>query len=98
MSRAFYVYILASRRNGTLYVGMTGDLVRRVWEHREDVVGGFTRTYGVHRLVWFEQHATAESAIRREKRLKTWLRAWKIDLIEAANPHWDDLYDSVASP
>jgi putative endonuclease len=96
MERIFYVYILASRRNGTLYVGVTSNLVKRVWEHRENVVPGFTKTYGVHRLVWFEQHATAESAIRREKRLKTWLRAWKIELIEQANPHWDDLYDSIA--
>ena len=74
--RDYYVYILASQRNGTLYVGMTSDLVRRVWEHREGAVSGFTKAYHVHQLVWFEQHATAESAILREKRLKTWLRAW----------------------
>ncbi|HEY0291150.1 MAG TPA: GIY-YIG nuclease family protein [Hansschlegelia sp.] len=94
--KLFYVYILASRPNGTLYIGVTSDLVRRVWEHREDVVKGFTRTYGVHRLVWFEQHESAESAISREKRLKTWLRAWKIELIETTNPRWDDLFDAIA--
>ncbi|MDR4307757.1 GIY-YIG nuclease family protein [Chelatococcus sambhunathii] len=98
MERSFYVYILASQRNGTLYVGMTSDLVRRVWEHREGAVGGFTKAYRVHHLVWFERHATAESAIRREKRLKTWLRAWKIDLIEMTNPQWDDLYEQIARP
>ena len=96
--KVFYVYILASRRNGTLYIGVTSDLVRRIWQHREGAVPGFTKTYSVHRLVWFEQHADAESAIRREKRLKTWLRAWKIQLIEAANPHWEDLFDSIAWP
>jgi putative endonuclease len=98
MAKAFYVYILASKPNGTLYVGVTNDLVRRVWEHREGVVQGFTKAYDVHRLVWFEQHATAEHAIGREKRLKTWLRAWKIELIEKTNPRWDDLWDSVARP
>ena len=98
MAKVFYVYMLASRPFGTLYIGMTNDLVRRVWEHRQGAVPGFTATYGVHRLVWFEQHATAESAIRREKRLKTWLRDWKIELIEKTNPHWDDLWESVARP
>ncbi|WP_020180130.1 GIY-YIG nuclease family protein [Methylopila sp. M107] len=98
MEKVFYVYILASQRNGTLYIGVTSKLVQRIWQHREGVVSGFTKTYRVHRLVWFEQHATAESAIRREKRLKTWLRAWKIELIESTNPHWDDLYDQIARP
>lgn len=98
MEKLFYVYILASQRNGTLYIGMTSNLVKRIWEHKEGVVAGFTNTYGVDRLVWFEQHATAESAIRREKRLKTWLRAWKVELIEATNPHWDDLYETIARP
>ena len=98
MEKVFYVYILASDRNGTLYVGVTSNLVKRVWEHREGVVSGFTKTYHVHRLVWFEQHATAESAITREKRLKTWLRKWKIELIEATDPQWGDLYDFIARP
>ena len=98
MEKCFYVYILASQRNGTLYIGVTSDLVKRVWQHREGAVRGFTKTYGVHRLVWFEQHATAESAIGREKRLKTWLRQWKVELIEAASPRWDDLYDQIARP
>ena len=98
MDKVFYVYILASQRNGTLYIGVTSDLVRRVWQHREGVVPGFIKTYGVHMLVWFEQHTTAESAISREKRLKTWLRAWKVELIEATNPHWIDLYSQIAQP
>jgi putative endonuclease len=84
-------YLLASHRNGTLYVGVTSDLLKRVHEHREGLLGGFTRNYGVHRLVWFEQHATMEHAITREKRIKKWNRAWKIALIEQANPHWRDL-------
>jgi len=98
MEKVFYVYMLASQRNGTLYVGVTSDLAKRIWQHREGVVPGFTKTYRVHRLVWFEQHSTAESAIGREKRLKTWLRRWKIELIEATNPHWDDLFDMIARP
>jgi putative endonuclease len=98
MGKTFYVYILASQRNGTLYIGVTSNLAKRVWEHKEGVVPGFTKTYRVHHLVWFEQHATAESAIRREKRLKTWLRAWKVALIEETNPRWDDLYETIARP
>ncbi len=89
------VYILASRRNGTLYTGVTADLVRRVWQHRNNVVPGFTRKYGVHRLVWFEMHETLESAILREKALKKWRRGWKITLIEECNPGWDDLYPVI---
>jgi len=96
--RSFWVYILASRVGGTLYIGVTSDLVRRVYEHREELIPGFTREHGVHRLVYYEQHATAESAIRREKRLKKWNRAWKIALIEKDNPNWDDLYPVIASP
>jgi len=89
------VYILASTRNGTLYTGVTSDLVKRIWEHRNNVVEGFTRRYGVHRLVWYELHESMESAIQREKRLKEWKRAWKLELIEGTNPDWQDLYDAI---
>lgn len=89
------VYILASKRNGTLYVGVTSDLAVRVWQHRNDVVEGFTKKYGVHMLVYFELHEDLESAIVREKRLKKWNRAWKLRLIEEMNPDWDDLYESI---
>ncbi len=87
--------MLASKRNGTLYVGVTSDLVRRIWEHREGLVDGFTKEHEVHFLVWHEQHATMESAIKREKRLKKWNRMWKIREIEAMNPEWRDLYDDI---
>ena len=93
---AYYVYILASKRNGTLYIGMTNNLVRRVWEHKNDVVEGFTRKYGVHRLVWYEVADNPQAAITREKQLKKWNRAWKLELIEAKNPEWKDLYDEIA--
>ena len=85
------VYLLASRRNGTLYVGVTSNLVQRVWQHREGLVPGFTKEYGVKLLVWFEQHGTMELAIQREKRMKKWNRAWKLALIEKDNPEWRDL-------
>jgi putative endonuclease len=91
----YWVYMLASRPEGTLYVGVTSDLVRRVAEHREGVVPGFTERYGVKRLVWYETHDSIEAAIRREKRLKKWPRAWKVALIESANPKWRDLWDDV---
>jgi putative endonuclease len=90
------VYILASQRHGTLYIGVTSDLARRVWQHKGDVIGGFTKRYRVHRLVYFEFHATMGDAILREKRLKKWRRAWKIRLIEDANPEWQDLYDGIS--
>ena len=96
--RSYWVYILASKIGGTLYIGVTNDLVRRVYEHREKLAEGFTKKYDVARLVYFEQHSDIESAIRREKRLKKWNRAWKIRLIEENNPNWDDLYPSIASP
>jgi putative endonuclease len=89
------VYILASRRNGTLYVGVTSDLVKRVWEHKNHVVAGFTRKYGVDRLVWYEVHTSMESAIRREKAIKEWKRAWKVELIEKSNPEWADLASAL---
>jgi len=94
--RSYWVYIMASKRNGTLYVGVTSDLAKRAWEHREDFVKGFTSSYRVHRLVWFEQHATAEAAITREKQIKRWNRAWKVRAIEALNPYWNDLYESLS--
>ena len=89
------VYILASKKNGTLHVGVTSDLVKRTWEHKNDLVEGFTKRYGVHQLVWFELHESMESAIRREKQLKEWKRAWKLHLIEGSNPDWQDLYQTL---
>lgn len=86
------VYLLASRRNGTLYVGVTSDLVKRVWEHKENLADGFTKRYGVHALVWYEPHGSMESAIQREKAIKEWKRRWKLELIEKTNPQWRDLY------
>ena len=93
---SYWVYILASRPRGTLYVGVANDLRRRVWEHREGVVEGFTKEYGVKMLVYFEQHDSIEAAIEREKRVKRWVRSWKIDLIRSKNPDWRDLYDDIA--
>jgi len=90
------VYILASKKNGTLYVGVTSDLVKRVWEHKQDVVEGFTRKYLVHNLVYFEQHEDMVQAIQREKQIKKWNRAWKIELIEEANSTWRDLWSEIA--
>jgi putative endonuclease len=89
------VYILASGWDGTLYVGVTSDLVKRVWEHKNDLIDGFTKTYRVHHLVWYEQHETMESAILREKAIKEWKRAWKIELIEESNETWQDLYPEL---
>ena len=91
----FWVYILASKPGGTLYIGVTRDLIRRVFEHRTGVVKGFTTRYGVKRLVYFERYDTAVEAIQREKNIKHWPREWKIDLIVAANPEWRDLYDEI---
>jgi len=96
--RQYYVYILASRIGGTLYIGVTSNLVRRVYEHREKFVEGFTRKYDVTKLVYFEAHSDVEAAIMREKQMKKWNRAWKIRLIEEANPNWDDLYLRIARP
>jgi putative endonuclease len=89
------VYILASERNGTLYIGVTSDLIVRMWQHKNDVVEGFTQKYGVHRLVWYEPHATMESAITREKSLKKWNRIWKLRLIEQSNLEWRDLLEQL---
>ena len=92
-----YVYLLASQRNGTLYIGVTSDLVKRVWQHREDQIEGFTKRYGVHRLVYYEVYDDIRDALIREKRLKKWNRAWKLELIEKDNPAWIDLYEQLAS-
>ena len=91
------VYILASAPNGTIYIGVTADLVRRIWEHQNDVVEGFTKKYRVHDLVWFEQHETMESAIVREKAIKEWRRTWKVRLITQFNPTWRDLSLEITS-
>ncbi len=93
---SYWVYILASRPRGTLYVGVTNDRLRRVVEHREGVAEGFTREYGVKMLAYFEQHDSIEAAIEREKRVKRWARSWKIDLIRSKNPDWRDLFDDIA--
>ncbi len=89
------MYILASKRNGTLYVGVTSDLVRRVWEHQNDLVASFTKMYKVHTLVWYEVHESIEAAIAREKNIKAWKRLWKLELIEKTNPDWNDLYEQI---
>ena len=86
---------MASGRNGTLYVGVTSDLPQRVWQHRNDVVEGFTKRYGVHKLVWYEPHESMGNAIDREKVLKEWKRSWKLQLVESANPEWNDLYEGL---
>ena len=86
---------MASRRNGTLYIGVTSDLVRRIWEHKNNMVEGFTKRYGVHRLVGYEVHESMESAIEREKRLEKRKRKWKLELVESSNPNWQDLYSTI---
>lgn len=93
---AYYVYLLASRPQGTLYIGVTNDLTRRVHEHKTDAVPGFTKKYAIHRLVYFETHDSIEAAIVREKQIKEWKRDWKIQLLEKENPRWEDLYPSIA--
>jgi putative endonuclease len=97
-AQSYFVYILASKPGGTLYVGVTNNLPRRVFEHREDLVEGFTKRYGVHDLVYFEQHESIEAAIMREKAQKPWRRSWKVALIEKDNPAWRDLYGEIAAP
>ena len=92
MNKYSYVYLLASSRNGSLYVGVTSNLIKRVWEHKNKFVDGFSKKYNIDQLVWFEQHESIESAIIREKQIKKWNRAWKIRKIEAINPYWNDLY------
>jgi putative endonuclease len=95
MDKIFAVYILASGRNGTLYTGITSNLIKRVWEHREGVVDGFTKEYGVKTLVWYELTENPEAAITREKQIKAWKRGWKLKLIEERNPEWRDLYQDI---
>ncbi|MGH6988228.1 MAG: GIY-YIG nuclease family protein [Caulobacteraceae bacterium] len=95
---AFWTYILASRRNGTLYTGCTDDLIWRVTQHKEHQLPGFTDRYGVTRLVWYEEHDSREEAFLRERRIKRWRRAWKIALIETGNPGWRDLFDDLQEP
>lgn len=93
--KEYYVYIMASERNGTLYIGVTNDLIRRTIEHKEDLIEGFTRKYGVHKLVYFEHSEDIKSAITREKQLKKWNREWKLRIIEEMNPEWKDLYEDI---
>jgi putative endonuclease len=95
MSKQPAVYILANKRNGTLYIGVTSNLLKRVWEHKNDLVAGFTKRYNVHLLVYYELHEDMESAITREKQLKKWNRAWKLELIEKQNPRWGDLWERI---
>ena len=89
------VYILSSKKNGTLYIGVTSNIIKRIWEHKNNVVAGFTKKYSVHDLVWYELHDTMETAITREKALKSWKREWKIKIIIQNNPEWIDLYQSI---
>jgi putative endonuclease len=97
MARVGYVYMVASKRYGTLYTGVTSDLVRRVWEHRSAAVDGFTKTHGVKRLVWFETHEEIYEALAREKQIKEWKRNWKIELIQKTNPLWLDLFHDITA-
>ncbi len=97
MSKKAYVYILASKRNGTLYIGVTSSLVKRVYEHKCNLVEGFTKKYKVHHLVYFEEHEDIQQAITREKQIKKWKRKWKLALIEKRNPNWRDLYDEIVN-
>ena len=97
MAKQFCVYILASDRNGTIYVGVTSNILQRIWQHKDGLVEGFTKQYDVDKLVWMELHESAESAITREKRIKKWNREWKLKLIEAQNPYWNDLYPALTA-
>ncbi len=92
---SYYVYILASQRNGTLYIGVTNNLIKRIWEHREDLVEGFTKRYKIKTLVYFEETQDVSEALKREKQLKKWQRKWKLELIETRNPEWQDLYPTL---
>lgn len=93
--KSYYVYILCNKRNGTLYVGSTSDLKKRIWEHKNKLIPGFTAKYEVNQLVFYEEHSVYEEAARREKRFKNWCRKWKLNLIEKFNPHWKDLYGDI---
>lgn len=97
--KQFYVYIMTSKRNWTMYTGVTSDLIKRMYEHKNGLVEGFTKKYGVHFLVWYELHQAADTAFKREKQIKEWNRSWKLELIEKGNPEWHDLYcDLVNEP
>ena len=93
--KRYYVYILASKRNGTLYIGVTNNLIRRIYEHKTDLIGGFTKKYNVYWLVYYEGFDDIKAAIQHEKRLKKWNRKWKLELIEKENPEWKDLYEDL---
>ncbi|MCP4075604.1 MAG: GIY-YIG nuclease family protein [Gammaproteobacteria bacterium] len=95
MERQPSVYILSSKRNGTLYTGVTSNLIKRIWQHKNHAIEGFTKKYSIHFLVWYELHETMESAIQKEKNIKDWKRAWMLKLIEEKNPVWDDLYNEL---
>ena len=95
MNKQPAVYLLTSKRNGTLYIGVTSDLVKRIWEHRNDLVEGFTKRYRIHHLVWYELHPTMELALRGKKQIKEWKRVWKLALMEKMNPDWQDLYETM---
>jgi len=95
MHKSGWVYMMTNRRNGTLYLGVTSDLARRAWQHREGLIEGFTRQYGLKSLVWYERHDDIRFAIQREKTMKHWPRAWKVRLIHGLNPEWDDLYETL---
>lgn len=94
-AKQFCVYLMANQRNGTLYVGVTSGLAKRIWEHKNSFVEGFTKQHAIKMLVWYEVHENAESAITREKQIKAWKRDWKLRLIEKSNPYWNDLFDSI---
>jgi putative endonuclease len=96
-TKYYFVYILASKRNGTLYIGMTNNVIRRVYEHKNNLIEGFTKKYGVHNLVYYEQGSDVTKVILREKQLKKWNRQWKLRLIEKFNPEWKDLYDDLTN-
>ena len=93
--KTYYTYILASKQNGTLYIGVTNDIARRIYEHKNNLLEGFTKMYKVHSLVYFEEHESIDDAIQREKQLKKWNRKWKLELIEKHNPEWKDLYSEL---
>jgi len=96
MEKEFYIYIMANKPNGTLYIGMTSDLVKRVWQHKQGLVEGFTKKYAVGNLVYYETYHDSENAIKRERQMKKWKREWKIELIEKSNPKWLDLYRDIS--
>lgn len=93
--KEFYTYILASKKNGTLYIGVISDVIKRIWENKNNVTESFTQRYSIHTLVYYEIHSDFDTAVTREKKLKNWIRAWKIKLIEKTNPHWNDLYEDL---